>query len=116
VWTTHANVQAPRGCVRPICGSAESYTGGFGIVNLENANASYTAIIPKAIHNSGNWGEINTASEEEHDIMDQRPTETVIAQDQCFVATKRDPDTFEVYTEEEPSNDITTEDLNIDWG
>jgi len=116
VWTTHANIQAPFGCVRPICNSVVQYTGGFGIVNLENSNAAYTVIIPKAIRNSGYWGNINTASEEEQELVNQKPTETVVFESQCFVATKRDPDTFEIYTEEEASNDIATEDLNIDWG
>jgi len=115
VWTTHANIQAPYGCVRPIRNSVYEHTGGFGIVNLENSNAAYTAILPKALHNAGYWGDINTASEEEHDLMDQSPTETLIIQDQCFVSTKRDPDTFAVYTEDETECDIATEDLNINW-
>ena len=114
IWNVHADVQSSFGAVRPLCGSGEQYTNGFGMVNLNDSNSAYTAIIPKSLHNTGNWKEINAATKEEHEYIDEHPTQTVIIKDQCYVGTKRNPETFDIYNDE-PENDISVDDLNIDW-
>ena len=58
---------------------------------------------------------INNAKDTEKELIENNFNQTIVISDQCKVAAKRTLDTFDFF-EPEVTNNVTEEELNIDWG
>ena len=86
-----------------------------GIVNIINSKSSFGQIIVKEIYDNSLYTKINNAKDTEKELIENNFNQTIVISDQCKVAAKRTLDTFDFF-EPEVTNNVTEEELNIDWG
>ena len=87
----------------------------FVMINAVDSKSSVGQLVIKEAFNAHGIYAESSASNTEISTIENNPNQTVVIYEQCLESIKRSLDTHERYVPE-VTNNVTEEELNIDWG